>query len=493
MKKKLAILITTTATLGLTVGTLVFATQVTNTEMAKSVVDYHMVLNDKSKVYEKEEDILHQINYKNNIIDLVGWSSVGGLLGSIKSNNYGDLNYNYRGMIYNRSLINGLSSLKVSFSGGHLYYQFTSFLMEDMEFYTGTNELTSGVSVSVNPDKGYFVIYTGGGDRVNIDSIDVGYSCQEELTATQIFDKNNNMGGARSLAKRTTFNDGYVEIENNPLKTTNNYSVGSDSKHQYTWYRWNGRYFDKSADLGTKFSFGMTVIGEYSRMVDPNKYFHYAVWPQFDYGNPDDRPWVQTYIGNDNYEPLGRDNALHPEDAFTYDSYTGRFFGSYDYPDTYHVRNVTTGKDVVDPNNVAYHFYTQAEAQAFIDNKLSSLYPDDEFITRKTKDYIFADPDNTDIAGGGMTLRQAYDKYQLPFWYIRFDIHLNIDNDPECAIWINNMLVYRDTIFYEYDTVNTPDINIWTMPLHVVNYGINAEGDPDESYTGTFTYPRLIN
>ena len=308
-----------------------------------------------------------------------------------------------------------------------------------------------------------------------------------------IFNKNTTLGGARSLAKKTTLEDSYVELENNPTVNTNNYSRGNhiSASHDDSWYRWNGRYFDKSASLGTHFKFGMTVMGEYSRMVDASKNFHYAVWPQFDYGNANDRPWVQTYIGNDNFEPLGRSATLHPEEALTYDSYEGRYFGAYDYKTLFRIKD-SSNQVVKDNKGNPYHFYTEAEAQNFIDNVLLPAHPEETYTKGTYQDWVFADPDDTNIAGGGYTLRSAYEKYELPFWFMIFDIYLDADNDPKCDIYINGMLVYSDWIFDSYDTVNTPDINIWTMPMHVVNYGVDVSATPDESYKGIFTYPRLI-
>ena len=182
-------------------------------------------------------------------------------------------------------------------------------------------------------------------------------------------------------------------------------------------------------------------MGQYSRMVDESKFFHYNVWPQFSYGNSGDEPWVQTYIGNDNYEPLGKDHALRPTDPYVKESYAGRFFTDYNW----------------------------------FDNK-----------------WTFADPDTHNIADGSMTFRAAYQKYNLPFWHLKFHVYLDENSDACCDITINGMLIYSDSIFDDYDTVNTPSIHIHTLPMHLINYGVDADGNPGESYKGYFTYPRII-
>ena len=55
------------------------------------------------------------------------------------------------------------------------------------------------------------------------------------------------------------------------------------------------------------------------------------------------------------------------------------------------------------------------------------------------------------------------------------------------------MLIESYELFESYDTVNTPSISLLTMPMHVINYGKDAKGNPADKYTGMFTYPRLIS
>ena len=186
---------------------------------------YHMILDSSSQVEEVEREggILYQANYKENKIDFVGYSDEGGTLGSIKKETFGT--YTYNGMIYNRSVINGFKSLTVDFSGGGLSYVFSDFLMEDMDFEG--EPLTSGTAVEVPHGEAYFIIYNESTTPVNINSIDLEYSCDGSIDGEMIFNKTSTMGGARSLAKKTTLEDSFVELENNPTKYTNNYSVGA--------------------------------------------------------------------------------------------------------------------------------------------------------------------------------------------------------------------------------------------------------------------------
>ena len=450
MQKKKLIIAATASIFSL--GVAVFAVAQTYDEQyAKGYADnqnYTITLNSTSGVQSKEGGLFHQIDVRNNKFDMIGWSDQGGNFGSIKKAAHGVDNFVYNGMIYNRSAINGFESLKVTFTGGSLRYVFTDFLMENMDFNGAT--LTSGTAVEVPAGKAYFIVYNESETPTNIDSLEITYACDGTIDSQMLFNKDTTLGYARSGSKTVTKEDSYITLENNPTKYNNNYSQGKHEGHANndTWYRWNGRYFTASEELGTEFTFGMTIIGEYSSMTDATQRFHYNVWPQFSYGNSDDEPWAQTYIGNDNYEPLGGANRLHPSDDYAKNAFEGRFFTEYDY----------------------------------INNK-----------------WQFADPDTTKIPDThvDLTMREAYERYNLPFWFIKFDAYLTTvgedENIPVADIYINNMLITEQLeLFENYDNVNTPSIHIKTLPMHLVNYGVDAEGNPDNSYTGSFTYPRLI-
>lgn len=412
---------------------------------------FSMTLDKDSVVYPIDDGVAYQVDINTNKFDILGYAPVENKFGSIEKATYGS--YDYNGMIYNRSVINGFEYLTVNFSGGNLYYTFTDFLMEDMSF-DQSKQLTSGTCVPAG-GKAYFVVYNPSTTPVEIESLKVEYYCDNSIDDEMIFNKNSTTGGARSLAKVREYEDSFVKLTNNPSKYLNNYSRGNDvsDAHDNSWYRWNGIFFKQSAYYDVDFTFGMTIIGDYSRMIDESKFFHYGVWPQFNYvgsaGDDKDGSYIMTYIGNDNYEPYGKDDALFPEDPYVQQSYSGRFFSDYGW-------------------------YNSS--------------------------WSFPDPDTTSIEDGSLTFREAYEQYNLPFWFIKFHVYIdtNISTDsPVCTTYINGMQMFTSELFYDYDMVNKPDIYIQTLPLHVVNYGIDAAGNRGENidgvpYYGTFTYPREI-
>ena len=439
MKRKMILFTSLTAVVTFSVATVIVLGH-KQSVLSKGVESFHMILDSSVEPVEKDGGYFHEVDIKNNKIDIIGYHEENGAFGKISREKCGDFTYN--GMVYNRSVINGFDSLTVDFTGGTLYYVFTDFLMEDMSFY-GHLTLTSNQPVAVPEGKAYFIIYNNSETPITINSIDIKYDCDGSIDREMIFNKDSQKGGARSLSKRSDFLDSYVELENNPLINNNNYSTGSHNGYSDTWYRWNGRYLSKSANLGAEFSFGMTIMGDFSRVCDTSKVFHYAVWPQFNYeGSAENlnNTYVQTYIGNDNYEPLGAANALHPTDPYVQQSYTGRFFTDY------------------------------------------GLY---------NSVWQFANPDTEFIADGVTTYRQAYEAFDLPFWFLKFDVRLT-DDQPVCDVYINGFHLFTQDIFEHYDNATKPSIYIHSLPMHIVNYGVDADGTPDESYVGRFTYPRSI-
>ena len=454
MKKKVVLVLTSASTLTMS-ALAMFIVPKMNENAKANPPTYTISLDSGVNLVEKDKGYLRQASVKNNKFDVIGYGENAEGFCTIAKQSHdltthtGEVSdkYTFEGMVYNRSVINGFTSLTVTFSGGLLYYKLTDFLMEDMNFSDTSHPLTSGMEVSVNDGEAYFVVYTQSTTPVAIESIDIEYECNGNIDGEMMFNKNTALGGARSVSKRFTKEDSFIELENNPTLNTNNHSTGFDIDsvkkiHPDAWYRWNGRFFTDSGVLGTEFTFGMTIIGNISQVLDETDYFHYAVWPQFTYAGDSEEPWVQTYIGNDNYEPLGKDGALHPSDPYVNEAYTGRFFTNYGY---------------------------------------------------YSGDWLFANPDTELIADGSMTFRKAYEQYVLPFWYLEFHVYLNGENNAWCDIKINGMKVYSSYIFENYDKVNTPLLTIKTMPLHVVNYGQDDSELPRDSYVGTFTYPRFIN
>lgn len=444
MKKKAVLLLSTFTTFGVVAATLVLTNYGDTIPTSGAGEPSVISLSSSAAVQVSPDDpLVHQVNVRNNKFDVVGYDANGGAFGSIQKTTLGF--EEYRGMVYNRSAINGFNMLTVKFSGGPLNYVFTDFLMEDMTF-TG-QALTSESPVYAPEGKAYFIIFTTDDSKVNIDYVNILYSCDGSIDEQMIFDKDTELGGARSNAKSFYREDSFIEIENNPQKNNNNYSTGSWGGHNSAWYRWNGKFFKDSEILGKDFEFGMTIMGTYERMTDENKYFHYGVWPQFGYYDKNNEPYTdndayaQTYIGNDNYEPLGKDNALHPSDPLVNESYPGRFFTDYGW-------------------------YNNA--------------------------WQFADPDNTLIPGTTTTYRKAYEAFNMPFWFVKFHVYFE-EGVPVCDSYVNGFKTTEaQELFEVYDTENNPDLFIKSLPMHVVNYGIDAEGNPGESYKGWFTYPRLI-
>ena len=465
MKKKLVLVLTTTATLTVSGLAMFLIPKVNDINAKADPVTYSMTLDSSVELQDKDKGYMYQANVKNNKFDVIGYGENAEGFCTIAKKTH-DLKthtgtvsnkFKFEGMVYNRSAINGFKTLSVKFSGGDLYYKFTDFLMEDMDFEGETNTLTSEVAVNVPAGKAYFVVFNKSTTPIAIESLEVEYACDGSVDDSMIYDKNTSLGGARSVSKRVTKEDSFLELENNPTYNTNNHSTGyeTDPKdvNKDSWYRWNGKYFTESGDLGTDFKFGMTIVGNISQVLDETDYFHYNVWPQFTYAGDTEEPWVQTYIGNDNYEPLGKSHDFRPSDPYIQESYTGRFFSNYDW------YNSSMVVDYDDP----------------------------------TGSWIFPDPDVAKIPDGSKTFREAYEENPLPFWYLEFHVYLDGDNDACCDIKINGTLIYSSSIFENYDKVNKPSISIKTMPMHLVNYGEDYSEDPRDSYVGTFTYPRIIS
>lgn len=461
-------------------------------------ITYDIVIDSKSDYsFESVDDgYLHQMEVGDQVLDAIGYESSESSLGSIKKVTYGA--YTFNGMVYNRSLINGLDKLCVTYSGGTLQYIFSEYLMQDMNFDEKTNNnVESGKALDVPLGTGYFVFYNKSETPITIESVKIKMSEEKVFDSKMVFNEETDLGNARSAAKAVNKYDSYIQLENNPTKYTNNYSTGKHEGHSNndSWYRWNGKFFRDSDNLGTNFKLGMTVIGNLSQVVDESKYFHYAVWPQMGWRDGEDvlhstnEDYVQTYIGNDNYEPLGKDKALRPSDPYVAQSYEGRFYTDYGFISAGYwcVWNNATNKDVKDSNNDVLHFESEDAATAFIDTQENKA----DLEAYEDGEYKFLDPDVTKTMDGKYTYRQAYEKYNLPFWFIEFDFSLNEKDMPVCDIYINGFHLFQQEVLADYDTVNKPGLQIHTMPMHLVNYG-DAEGNPGPSYTGCFTYPRLM-
>ncbi len=243
------------------------------------------------------------------------------------------------------------------------------------------------------------------------------------------------------MAKTIDFQESYIVLENNPTAITNNYSPGKTAGHQNndTWYRWNGIALKGESQLKARtFDLSTTIIGDYSYMVNEEKYFNYSIWFDLQYWNGTEYEtdgWIYAFIGNDSYEPLGHEDPdrIHKDYA---DCYAGRFFTNYD------------------------------------------------------ESYTFSDPDTTMMADG-LSYRQAYEESPYPYWHINFHVENN-----RYVVSINGhampSLVVFDPDYIEHGVpYANQDIEIHRVQLNLVNYG-NPDGSPAPSYSGTFTKPRII-
>ena len=173
-------------------------------------------------------------------------------------------------------------------------------------------------------------------------------------------------------------------------------------------------------------------------MCDESKLFNYSVWIELEDVTTGARGyWDYAIIGNDNYEPLGKENAVHPEDPYVEQAYPGRFYTSYVY---------------------------------------------------ENNDYIFANPDTHNIISEDMTLREAYEENKLPVWNVHFKF-----KDSKTYVTINNKVItVMDQFDYEGEEASPTDtFRIVRMELHLVNFG-NPDGTPKDSYTGSFSVPRIL-
>ena len=417
--------------------------------------EYEILLNSSTTVNAEDSGYLHEAVIRDNVaIDMIGYETSASKFGVIKQKTYGTGGnaVTYKGVLYNRDILTGFKSINVTYSGDDLYYTFSEYLMEDMSFTQGVDNLvSSGTTINVNnADYGYFAIYTSG--TSTIESMSIKYTCDSALDASMVFNKNSTLAYARSTPSATHIDESYLVQTNNPNNGYTNYSTGDYKDHAKTWYRWNGRRFDNSANLGQTFELHTTIMGNISQVINPDSHFNYSVWPEFKI-NGTKGYWEMIYIGNDNYEPLGKDNPdrIHKDTDGDY-SYAGRFFTNYKY-----------------------------------------YGPTDN-------DWYFANPDvDTVINDSTKTLRDAYEEYTLPFWHVKFSVYQQMEQREVagvmkdyaiiyCDVYVNGFEIIHDELSWE-DAI-TSDISINTYHMHCVNYA-NPDGTPQAAYKGLFTYPRI--
>ena len=406
--------------------------------------EYSMTLSAASTLVAKDEGNYYEAEIKGNKFDVIGYEEFGGGFASIKKKSYGD--YEYNGMVYNRSIINGLASLSVNFSGGDLYYVFSDYLMEDMNF-DKANQLESNHKVNAPVGSGYFIVYTDSEDPVDIKELTVSYLCDQSLDNSMIYNESNITSYARSTPTKNSekFYSDSFEFTNRPDKDINNYSTGTNSSsgRKKSWYRWNGRTSTvNSGELGNSFAIDTTIMGNISQAIDPSSYFNFSMWINIGYGDGtgNKETWEYVYIGNDNYEPLGYEDSIFPtkgSDPYLKDTYSGRFINRYVY----------------DENR------TDCDG------------------------WIFDNPYTGTVADGSMTLKEAYDAFSLPYWHLSYRI-----DKGYFYCYVNGIRIYEEEMFDE--NYNNDSIFIKRVDFHAVNYGagVDEAGTP---YNAFFTYPRL--
>lgn len=351
------------------------------------------------------------------------------------------------GVLMNLTVINGLSSIRANFSGGPLYAIATQTIFED--FVPDVDDtLTNNLQKSFGGhNNGYLLLMTDSTSPVTIDQIQLGYTCDHETDEFFGVDPNvNHVVGARSLAKDIYIEHDAIRFETNPTANTNNYSSGqTDGRNNY-WYRFNGVSPRNYALVDGVKDYTLTPKGTFtsnnfeviiSVMVDPNVFYnpnaYYCVAPWvalatadhegFPNGSGTRNIWMQSYIGNDNFDPIGGLNLLERTDT-----YEGRFFTNYVYNGT---------------------------------------------------EYGFQDPDATTIVGGSMTLREAYGTINLPFFNVRFVVEGN-----SYTVFINGLEVcFHDEAFYDSSDYVGQSFCIEEFTLQGVNYGdgIDSDGEGEDT------------
>jgi len=393
-------------------------------------------LDSKDGIVSADEGHMHQLTKDENVFDFYGWEEVESALGGIKKNEHGT--YVYDGMIYNRTSLYGVKNIMVNFDDAKdLYLYKSTQLFEEVNLpKDDDHKILKNTKYEFGENDYYFVLYTDSEEAVSINKIVFEYA--EDHTSPNYLYEELTLNNARSVAKSKSVAGDLINIENNPLSNTNNYSQGKMGEHDCAWYRWNGVDLPNSKELGYEFEVQTTILGNTSYMCDDSKFFNYSVWIELEDVTTGVREyWDYAIIGNDNYEPLGKENAVHPEDKYVEQAYPGRFYTSYVYEN----------------------------------NKL-----------------LFANPDTHKILSEDMTLREAYEENKLPVWNVHFKF-----KDSKTYVTINNKVItVMDQFDWEGDEASPTDtFRIARMELHLVNYG-NPDGSPKDSYTGSFSVPRIL-
>lgn len=380
-------------------------------------------------------------------------------------------------ILMNFTVANGLKGVAVDYSGGNapLYALYSATSFENFT-PTSSDEIPSGEDGLPSADYtkcGYFLLMTYSTTDIVIENLKVYYSCQREIEKDFYYRGNwegtytlNHYTGARSKANLFGYEpsqDG-VQFMTSPTIDTNNYSIGMTGTHTYadSWYRWNGismrNYeYDKVTETkdydntpkgnfaSNRFEVITTVMVDYDTFYNPDAWFHVCPWVSLATANHEVLPdigriaYMQSYIGNDNYDPIGgiKDRT---------DTYRGRFYTNY-------VANVG------------------------------------EY------DWGFADPDVATVVGDSeTTLREAYEAIDLPIFNVRYVV-----NENSFDLYINGFHIYHeDEAFYDEINYTNQEYCIESIEFHGVNYGdgIDSDGEgedtvatPLDGYLVSYTNP----
>ena len=360
-------------------------------------------------------------------------------------------------ILMNFTVANGLLGVAVNYTGGDapLYALYSATAFEDFT-PTAADEIPTGEDglPSADPSNcGYFLLMTYSATDIVIEDLTVYYYYQREIEGDFYYQGNwegtetlNHYTGARSAGNLFGYKpsqDGF-QFMTNPTIDTNNYSPGTTpphSDHPDAWYRWNGvsiRNYEwddvleekdysttpKGTFTSNYFEVITTVMVDYDVFYNSAAWFHVCPWVGLATANHQVLPdiggyaYMQSYIGNDNYDPIGGIKDRN-------DTYRGRFFSNY----------------------------------------VAGDFPGG---------YGFADPDVATVIGDSeTTLREAYEAINLPIFNVRYAVDGN-----SFDLYINGFHIYHeDEAFYLAANYTDQEYCIETIEFHGVNYGDGNDSD----------------
>ncbi len=349
------------------------------------------------------------------------------------------------GVLMNTTVINGIAEVSATFSGaGNLYAIVTETLFERFT-PIAADLLTSGVKKEFGTVGGYLLLMTDSLTPMAVNSVEICFHCNHDIDSKFFFEPGvNKHWGARSLGANVVIDHSQLSFKTNPTLTTNNYSGETAvplAERPNAWYRWNGISMRNYSQIGDVRDYDTTRFGNFwsssfavsvTAFVDPNIFYNPDEWfcvaPWMSLTTPGsprvNAGYLQTYIGNDNYDPIGTVNTLYKP------YWSGRFITNYAW----------------DGSN-----------------------------------WAFQDPDTVTVVDDAtMTLREAYEAINLPFFNVTYEISGNT-----YKVFINGFYVYTDTIL---ETYTDETFALETFELQAVNYG-NEDGSPKAGYNVTYSNP----